>query len=251
MRIAAVYALTICAFGQTAPKSFEVASIRVQPGPVGTINITTSGNRLKVAANMMAGLIMYAYDIKNYQLDRGPMPTVMGDTMYDIEAKADGDTVPTKDEFRLMMQSLLADRFHLKVHRESKEMPVYALIPGKNGPKFKASAPDADPTAHVKAAGSNYQFYELLAPKETMDDLANTLWNYVDLPVLNKTGLTGTYDIKLSYTPQFKMGKGTEPDSNELSVFTAVQEQLGLKLESQKATMEVLVIDHVEKPSEN
>ena len=250
MRFIAVLALTICASGQVT-RSFEVASIRVQPGPVRTISITTSGNRLRVEASMTAGLIMYAYNIRNYQLDRGSLPNVVGDTMYDIEAKADGETAPTRDEFRLMMQSLLADRFHLKVHRTLKEMLVYALVPGRNGPKFKESKPDADPTVHVKATGSNYQFYELFAPKETMDDLANTLWNYVDLPVLNKTGLGGTYDIKLNYTPQFKLGKGPELDANELSVFTAVQEQLGLKLESQKSMVEVLVIDHIEKPSEN
>lgn len=252
MRFAAglILMVAVCgaALGQPTPV-FEVASIRVQPGPVGIINISTSGTRLTVQATTIAGLILYAFNLKNYQLERNPELSAMGDTMYDIAAKADGDSVPAKDDFRQMMQSLLRDRFRLKVHREQKEMQVYALVVGRNGLKLKESDPDADPTVHVGASGNNYQFYQLTMPKGTMDNLANQI--DADRPVVDNTGLSGIYNIKLNYTPQFKMSRGPEPDLSEISIFTAMQDQLGLKLEPRTAMIDTLVVDHVEKPSEN
>ena len=150
-----------------------------------------------------------------------------------------------------MLQSLLADRFQLKVHREPKEMPVYALVVGKNGPKFHASAPDADPIIHIGFTGTNNEYALVTMPKGTMSGLANLLGVVDGRPVLDKTGLDGIWNIKLYSTPEYKMGRGGELNTAEISIFTAVQEQLGLRLDAQKGMVEVLTVDHVEKPSEN
>lgn len=212
------------------------------------MGISTSGPRLNAECETVLGLIMYAYNLKNFQVSRTPL-LALGDAFYDIVAKAEGDVAPTKAEFRQMLQLLLADRFKLTVHREMQEMPVYALVVGKNGLKFKESAPDASPMGHYHWTGRNN---EDTIPKASMDDVVNAIANsMLDRPVLDKTGLTGTYDIKLTYTPDRKSNRESEPDLSDISIFTAVQDQLGLKLEAQKAKVQILVVDRVEKPSEN
>ena len=152
-------------------------------------------------------------------------------------------------EFRQMLQTLLAERVNLKVHREMKEMPVYALVVGKNGPKLKESALDA--SSADNRVGVNGRNQSMTASAATMEKLADTIRNifFTDRPVLDKTGLTGTYAFKIEATPEFRINNS--PELSDISVFTAVQEQLGLKLEPQKAMMEILVVDHIEKPSGN
>jgi uncharacterized protein (TIGR03435 family) len=234
-------------FAQTA-SPFDVASVKAHQGP-GRIGISTSGPRLNAEAANLVVLIMYAYDLKHYQVARTPPLLALGDNFYDIAAKAEADAAPSRDEFRGMLQLLLAERFKLRVHRETREIPVYALAVGKNGPKFKPSAPDASPDPHYAASGRSY---ELTIAKATMDDVVRVIENSpVDRPVLDKTGLTGTYAVKMIYTPNLKTNRDSEPDPNDISIFSAVEVYLGLKLEPQKAMVEVLVVDHVEKPSEN
>jgi uncharacterized protein (TIGR03435 family) len=148
-----------------------------------------------------------------------------------------------------MLQSLLADRFKLRFHREMREIPVYELVAAKNGPKLKESAPTAESMGRMTVNGRNYQ---ASIPKARMDDVVQAIGNsFLDRPVLDKTGLTGTYDLKLTYTPDIPSNRKGDPDPNDISIFTAVQEQLGLKLEPTKALVEILVVDHVEKPIEN
>jgi uncharacterized protein (TIGR03435 family) len=168
--------------------------------------------------------------------------------IYDIAAKAEGDGSPTRAEFRPMLQTLLAERFNLKFHRETRAMPVYALVVGKNGPKFKESAPDAPRVANFGVNGRNQN---MTLTQATIDTVADTIKGifFVDRPVLDKTGLTGKYDIKLEATPEFRINNNPQPD--DISVFDTIEQQLGLKLEPQKANVEVLVVDHIEKPSEN
>jgi len=185
--------------------------------------------------------------VKSYQVSAAPN-LALSDAFYDIGAKAEGDGAPSRAEYRQMLQALLADRFKLKVHREMREMNVYALVVGKSGPKLKESAPDASPMGYMNVVGRNYR---ATRAKATMDDVVQAITNsFLDRPVLDKTGLTGTYNLSLIYTPDIRSNRG-EPDPNDISIFTAVQEQLGLKLEPQKASIEVLVVDSVEKPSEN
>ena len=214
-----------------------------------TLGVYTSGPRLTTEASNLRGLVMFAYNLKNYQLEGSVPLLTVGDDRFAIVAKAEGDGPRTRDEFRQMMQLLLADRFKLVVHREMREMPVYALVVGKNGPKLKKSDPDADPTAHFSGSGRNDV---VTMPKAGMDDILGAISNsMLDRPVVDKTGLTGTYDVRLIFTPDTRANRASEPDPNDVSIFTAVQEQLGLKLAPQKAMIEVLVVDHAEKPTEN
>ncbi len=225
-------------------QSFEVASIKVHPEPPHIIGITTSGPRFRAEAQMVGGLIMYAYNLQNYQLSQSNSKG--DDVYYDIEAKAEGDAAPTKDQFRQMVQSLLAERFQLKVHHEMRDTQVYFLVVGKNGPKLKPSAADATTSGNIGVKGRN-QITTL--SKSTLEELVQMLPLYAGRPVINKTGLQGVYDIKFEATPLFRLNR--DPDPADISVFEAVQDQLGLKLEPQKAPIDVLVVDHVEKPTGN
>jgi uncharacterized protein (TIGR03435 family) len=257
MRSAAGLILMLAAFGaalgQTAPPpgpAFEAASIRVRQGaPQWKFEI--SGTRLTIESYTLFGLVREAYDLQNFQVQMTGAPALMqsNDILYDIAAKAEGEGTPTRDQFRQMLQALLADRFRLKVRRELVEMPVYALIVGKGGPKFKPSSPDADPTVRVSPNCSSN--YVVTMPKGTMEELARHLGGGLDRPAVDQSGLTGTFDIKLIYTPEFRRSSRPEPDLSDISIFTAVQDQLGLKLEPRKAMMGILVVAHVEKPSEN
>jgi uncharacterized protein (TIGR03435 family) len=226
-----------------APPAFEVASIRVHsfasPDHVGP---PIAGNRGTFGGNLKQ-LIIYAYDLKVYQLSGGPAWVTNPSTdtdYYDINAKAEGDEPLTEPWARQLLQTLLADRFQLKLHRESREMPVYALVVGKPGPKFKESAPDAAtkmiPKVSLETVASTFT-------KSPMSSLVRLLSAAGDRPVLDQTGLAGFYDYKIEFA--------RAADSSAASLSTAVQEQLGLKLEPRKAPIEVLVIDHAERPSEN
>lgn len=227
--------------------SFDVASIKAHNDPPHVIDISTSGRRLSVQAEFVRGLIVYAYDLKGgYQVVQSPALSALGDKMYDIEAEVDGSRTPTNAEFRQMLQSLLAGRFNLKVHHEKREMQVYALIVGKDGPKFKQSAPDAKFSGFMGVNGRNENMTMTDAP---MDRIVQAIGNFTNAPVLDKTGLTGTYDIKFEATPAFRIDNN--PDPHDISISDAVNEQLGLKLQSEKDPVDVIVVDHIEPPSAN
>jgi uncharacterized protein (TIGR03435 family) len=244
-------AVTVSAvFGQSAPSSlaFEVASVRPHDGPLSrTFDFSSSGPRVSLVGYPLKGLVMEAYKLKGYQVTFAASVLQPDEIYYDILAKAPG-SAPNRGQLRQMLQTLLAERFNLRVHREMKEMPVYALVVGKNGPKFKESASDA---TFIGNHGVNGRNQTVTASKYTMTDLAQEIVDYffVDRPVVDKTGFAGTYDLKIEATPEFRMNRDSE--LGDISVFTAVQEQLGLKLESQKAPIEILVVDHVDKPSAN
>jgi uncharacterized protein (TIGR03435 family) len=238
-------------FGQSTPASlaFEVASVRPHHGPLSRIfDFSSSGPRVTLVSYPVKGLIMEAYKLKGYQVTFAASVLQPEEIYYDIVATAPGSGTPNRGQFRQMLQTLLAERFNLRVHRELKEMPVYALVVGKNGPKFKESASDA---TFIGGHGANGRNQTVTASKYTMTDLVQDIVDYffVDRPVVDKTGFAGTYDLKIEATPEFRMNRDSE--FGDISVFTAVQEQLGLKLESQRAPIEILVVDQVEKPSAN
>ncbi len=196
----------------------------------------------------LLNFIEEAYGLKEYQI-KGP--DWLKSERFDIVATA--SHVSTKNQLGLMLQALLKERFKLEVHRESKVLPVYALVQGKNGAKIKP----------VKAEGDSGVWNgigKLTAKKLSMANFAQTLSGQMDRPVLDMTGLEGVFDFTLEYTnPNVQplsngdAGAGPAPDlGSGPSLFTALQEQLGLKLESSKAPVEILVIDHAEKvPVEN
>jgi uncharacterized protein (TIGR03435 family) len=144
-----------------------------------------------------------------------------------------------------MLQALLTDRFKLSLHRESKEMSVYALVAGKNGPKVKTAESASGISSHSDGGPIH------VSATVGMDGFANYLSQRLDRPVLDQTGLKGLFEIKLDWSPDSIQRPGANDDLQGPSIFTALQEQLGLKLEGRKAPVEVLVIDHAEMPSEN
>ncbi|HUD21891.1 MAG TPA: TIGR03435 family protein [Acidobacteriaceae bacterium] len=226
--------------------AFEVASIHPHQGPLQRImDFSSSGPRVRLEGYNLRALIMEAYNIRNFQVSATGIDEQQN-TFYDIVANAPEGTAPTRDEFRLMLQSLLADRLQLKAHIEKRSMPVYALVVGKGGSKLNSPS-EAGHGLH----GVNGRNQFLDADSITMDDLANEIWSgfMPDRPVIDRTGLTGTYKLRIEATPEWRINGNPQPD--DLSIFTAVQEQLGLKLEPTTAPVDILVIDSVQKPSEN
>jgi uncharacterized protein (TIGR03435 family) len=266
--------------------TFDVASVKPnKTGGMGVRIMFQPGGRFTADNITLKFLIRLAYDVQDFQISGGP-PWINSDR-YNIEAKADGppegDMRRMTEEQRqadmkrrrLMVQALLADRFKLTLHNESKEGPIYALVVAKNGPKIKelppqAPAPPDDPKdtpdkpdpKHMGRGGMRMGRGELTGSGVKLSFLANALSDQVGHKVVDKTGLTGDYDFELKWTPDESQGPGFKgpggpgdgpppPDPNGPTIFTAVQEQLGLKLESQKGPVDVLVIDHAEKATEN
>jgi uncharacterized protein (TIGR03435 family) len=221
------------AHGQSSPSlrpEFEVASVKphsVSEGPA-HVSIARDPGRLTYMNITVRGLIREAYGLKMYPPSRGP----------DALSKVSPDA--SKEQRMLMLQALLAERFKLVVHRETKELPIYALIAGKNGPKFRAVEDDGS-AAEIGSGGG----HQIKAHHVSMKSLAATLQGYIGDTVVDATGLTGLFDLNLDFNVDESMS------SEGPTVFEAVQRQLGLKLEARKGPVEVVVIDHVEKPSVN
>lgn len=224
-------ALTSFAWSQ----NFEVASIRPRADD-GGVSFQVSGALLIAKNNSLSNLITFAYNLKDYQVLG--LPAWGESERYDLNAKAEDNAALTRDSAKPMMRALLADRFQLKSHLETRDMPIYALVVAKNGPKFKESAPG---TEGMLSSGGPRNLNVLKVTAGDMSQLANHLSYIQEIgrPVLDKTALTGVYDYILKSEP------GAE------SIFTAIQDQLGLKLEPIKAPLEVLVADHAERPSGN
>jgi uncharacterized protein (TIGR03435 family) len=228
---------------QAPPKfEFEVASVRPKPleGTVYHPGISIAGTRVTLSGPVQS-LVMTAFGMRQYQIVGAPA----WNNLYEITAKAPGESAPSREQARQMVRTLLVDRFQLKFHRQTKELPVYQLTVARGGPKLKESAPDAQ-------FGMNTRGSEVTFSGASMATLVNQFLFYplsdsVDRPVLDKTGLTGKYDFTLRWAPLETPADATDAPS----IFTAMQEQLGLRLESGKGPIEILVIDHVEKPSEN
>jgi uncharacterized protein (TIGR03435 family) len=239
LAIGASFAPRWVALAQTP--AFEVASIRLHVGAFMGVGIKPSGPNVTMEAMSLHNLIGYAYDLQPYQILGGP--SWVAADRYDISAKAEGDASLTPERIKQMTQTLLADRFGLKFHHDTKEMPVYVLVVGKNGPKFKESAPDAE---RLLVMGSVDGHPRITVTKGDMAQLAHQFSNIngVDRPTIDKTGLTGAYDYELDWS------RG-DAGSDVPVIFTAIQEQLGLKFQPDKARVEVLVIDRAEKPGEN
>jgi uncharacterized protein (TIGR03435 family) len=232
---------------------FEVASIKANNTDE-RMDYGVRGDRL-LGRNMPAiGWIEIAYKVREYQIIG---PAWISQEKFDIEAKASN---PGGD-LRLMLQSLLASRFNLTTHRENKKSLVYSLVVGRGGIKMKLSkdqtpwsgdfpngAPDGRPTSGASPTA--------LAPGRIagkaipMSMFVTLLADQVGRPIVNRTGLTGRYDIDFRFAPS-DTDTSPQSDATVPSVFTAIQEQLGMRLQPAKAPVEVLVIDHIERPSAN
>lgn len=221
--------------GTSAEPQFEVASIkRSAPGSRGPTIYNPTPKRFAITSITTKGLIAYAYDVRDFQISG--VPGWAGSEEYDIVAKPQGDA--SNERILAMARGLLAERFSLTLHHESKEMPVLTLVVAKGGPRLQPSVGTGGP--EVRGGRGR-----LVARKVTMGLLAAQLAGRVlDRAVLDGTGIAGEFDVNLEWTPD------ESPDPGP-SIFTALQEQLGLKLESQKGVVDVLVVDHVERPSAN
>jgi uncharacterized protein (TIGR03435 family) len=219
------------------------------------IGIGPSGSFEAGGVNLMS-LIAQAYDVRGFQIVGGT--GWMNDDKYTIvtkdeaknptgaELSAMNDTQRQQAQDRLMakVRAMLADRFQLKTHRETKEMPVYDLTVAKGGVKMQVAPEDGNNDVGLNSSRTNEAKTGVTAKRLPMEILTRFLSNQVGRTVVDRTGLTAHYNFKLVYTAD--MGDTTGP-----SIFTALQEQLGLKLESGKGPVEVVVIDRAEKPSEN
>jgi bla regulator protein blaR1 len=236
-------------------QQFEVASIKPNNSGENNFSIRIKPGGRMVASNASLWMLITAtYQVQDYQLSGGP--AWLKSARFDIDAKGPfKPDIPVNDQISQMGQALLADRFQLKLHREAKEMPVYALLAAKNGPKLDPARGGNcfDPTAGIPppapdarpCGGFNMNNDRLLGAAIPMERMARALSRFVGRPVVDKTGLGGTFDITLHWTPD------DAPSSSDPSIFTALQEQLGLRLESQKGPVEVLVIDSAQLPSAN
>ncbi len=233
-------------------QSFEVASIRPHQGPLSRMMVLSiSGTRVKMEGYSVFLLVMEAYRLKKFQISLEPVVRQgqdLREIYYDIDARTPGDGPAKPDDVRRMLQALLAERFHLQAHRENKDMPVYSLTTGKRSPALKPNASGDRCSFHVQVAKDRRNYVESFV-NCGLDALVDQLGNLVDdRPVVDRTGLTGTYDYNLTATPSFISGDRPEP--GDIDVFAALQ-GLGLKLERQKAAIEILTIDRVSKPTEN
>jgi uncharacterized protein (TIGR03435 family) len=226
-------------------------------------------------------LIEQAYGVKDFQISGGP--SWISSDRYDVDAKVEDSVVVELEKLppnqrgerqMLMVQSLLADRFKLKVSHTAKELPIYALVVAKNGTKLhEAKAGDTYPNGikgpDGRPVGGTGMMRmgpgQLTGQGLPMASLAGLLSQQLGRTVMDQTGLKGNYDFTLQWTPDQRpvampvgpVGGSSGPDgvpssdSSGASIFTALQEQLGLKLESTKGPVDIIVIDHIERPSEN
>jgi uncharacterized protein (TIGR03435 family) len=280
----------LAAFGQApAPvkKEFEVASVRLSQPSSTQVNVGVHVDGAMVACTALSvkDFIQIAYQVKNYQVEG---PEWIAGERFDVNAKLPEGA--TRSDVPAMIQALLADRFGMKMHRESKDFPVYGLVVAKGGHKMKETPLDDE--AEVSAGGRgavnvavsggrngvnlnfgrgsffNFADNKIEGKKLSMLQFADTLARFVDRPVVNMTDLNGTYDFTLTFTPEdframqiraaIAAGVVLPPEALRLlegatgdSLFSTIQ-TVGLKLESRKAPLEVLVIDSIRKtPTEN
>ncbi len=239
--------------------SFEVASIKPNVSGAGNRLIRPTPGRLRVFNMSLKDLVTFAYQVWDFQVSGGP--GWINSDHYDIEAKAEGN--PSQDQMKLMLQALLQDRFKLALHHDTKELPIYELTVAKGGLKIQPLKPGGciplDPTNPNPTPGKKpFDFCGAMgmgrggfdAANASMADMARMFSIPLGRTVVDKTGIAGEFPVHLTFAPDEVAGVPAAPDAGP-SLFTAVQEQLGLKLESGKGPVEVLVIDRVEKPSEN
>jgi uncharacterized protein (TIGR03435 family) len=252
--IPAILVCTTASFAQ----SFDVASIRLhdQSKPTaGPLGLSISGNRVSALNMTPVSLITVVYDVKPYQVLGFPQwSDEWQNGSYDIYANAQEGATPTRAEARAMLGKLLADRFHLGIHEESKEFPVYTLAPSRSGHKLAAAKVDSKVSSVQSPAPENRNFGILMqSTNVTMAQLVSQLSAYTDRPILDRTGLGGSFDFTLKWLQEDHNGAPSNetPAGGLPALFTALREQLGLALEPTKAPLKVIVVDRLDRPTDN
>ena len=261
--VAAMCAATVGLSGQTgagaAPTDFGMMAKDADPGweavtvkptdpndAVSHINI--SGRHVMIEGQSVRGMMKFAYSVQNVQIVDAP--EWMKTERWDVTGVPDVAGIPNLPQFQSMMRKLLAERFGLTAHRQMREMPVFALTVTKGGPKMEKSAldPNGGPGNNGNGAGGveSHRYTNTAMP-----DLALMLMIYTDRPIVDRTGLEGRFDFPLRWTKDETAAMAASTADAPPGLFTAMQEQLGLKLEPLKAEADVLVVDKVERPGTN
>jgi uncharacterized protein (TIGR03435 family) len=235
--------LASLAFGQTeATPAFDVVSVKVHTtgAPSGMF---PSPGRVTIGNRTLKGLLCEVYRLREYQVvgDEGWMKTIS----YDIVGKASGPANFT--QMLAMVKTMLADRFDLRFHRDTRQLRGYWLVIGKNGSRLLRPDPNDTTRAGISNRGHFIQGW-----KEPVSRLVDFLGGEIQIPLTDKTGLDGVFDFKLEWAEEARPpGSDVLPDEEKPSLFSAIQEQLGLKLEVHSGPVEMFVIDHAAKPTEN
>jgi uncharacterized protein (TIGR03435 family) len=243
--VPAAFAQDVPAMAPNADPSFEVATIKPSDPTDQSSGFHTDGHRLFVENESLNTILSVAYNIQASQIVGAP--SWFANDCYDIHGVPDLPGQPSWKQQQHMLQKLLADRFKLTFHREKRELAIYNVTVLKTGPKLTPTKSDPNSLPDQTGNGGNNR-QDWAFTNCSMADFAGSMQLMLPRPVVDATGLTGKFDFHLTWTPN--PGSTDTPDAPP-GLFTAVQEQLGLKLEPTKAPAEVLVIDHVERPSEN
>lgn len=231
-----------------ATLAFEVASIKPAPPPKGqgvSVRVSQDKGRIAMTNVSLRDVLTRAYRIKVQQLFT---PDWMESTRFDITAKLPAGS--SKDQVPEMLQALLSDRFKLQMHKESKVMSVYALIPARGGTKLHEFNEEGG--LHINGSPTG----RTMTGKVSMSALAESLSGMLDRPVVDMTGIQGSYEVDLTWAPEETAAppdsKTGDSKADAPTIFTALQEKMGLKLEARKAPMDIIVVDHAEKiPTDN
>jgi uncharacterized protein (TIGR03435 family) len=240
-----VFFLPLLILAQSPKAVFEAASIKPSDPSAPGYSWNTYPGRLTVQNMSLKNLIMLAWDVKSYQIAGGPK-WLDGDRfdvvakMEESEAKPRGKEADAR--IRMALQALLADRFQLRIHADSKPLSAYSLVVSKNGFKLK-------PEEKVHGSSNSWGRGQLTAKESSIAEFASALSSQMDRPVVDRTGIDGVYDFTLKWSP------GDDPDATDsatgASLFTVIQETLGLKLEGKKIPVPMIAVDSAEKPDAN
>lgn len=233
--------------------AFEVATIKPSdPDACCARTFGRNGRRFQTTNTNLKYLIQWAWNLQAKQVSGGP--PWMDETRYDLVGEMDGTGTPNDHQWKIAVQNLLIDRFQIKLHHEAREMPAFVLTVAKGGPKLTPG--DGDTKAHLNMgfSGGVGETMRGRGVNASIGDFVGELQRIVmDRPIVDRTGLTGVYNIQFAFTREDpnSLGMTQLPDNAAPSLITALDEQLGLKLEGVKAPVDVLAIDHVEPPSAN
>jgi uncharacterized protein (TIGR03435 family) len=234
----------LCSQSPSDQPQFEVASIKPVDASGLQKSINLRGGEVKATNYSLRNLIQLGWDVRGFQISGGP--AWLDSEKYNVDAKPAAPlNVFAPDgasQLHQMVQSLLADRFKLQLHRETQETRVYNLVTGRNGVKLKRTGDAVGPGTSMRDGNGR-----LTATQIDMRMLAHDLGGELGVAVIDKTNLDGVYDITLAWNPD----EDASAPGSGLSILTSVQEQLGLRLEAGRGPVEVLVVDHAEKASAN
>lgn len=239
----------------SADPVFVVATIKPSDPNLPGYGARITPGQLSASSYTLQLLIVYAYDLHRSQVVGGP--AWMDSDKYNIVAKRDGDGQPSAAQWKIMLQKLLADRFGLTFHRETRTLSVYELTIAKSGPKLRPTKEDSgDGVGDISFSEPG----KLQASHASVADFVHSMQrNVLDRPIVDQTGLSGRYDFGLSWVPdEFQFSAVRTPGGPQMpsntegaDLVTALREQLGLQLKATRAPAEVIVIDHAERPSDN